>query len=137
MKIFLAIKFHDDLSNKIMIEDISKNLEVDGVKVVIMERDYERWGAIKLDPQELMKITFEEIDKSNLLLMEFSEKGVGLGIEAGYAYAKEIPIVVIAKHGSDISNTMRGVVKEVIFYENTGELREKLKHYVLGDPGGS
>jgi nucleoside 2-deoxyribosyltransferase len=69
-----------------------------------------------------MKLTFELINKSDFLIIEFSDKGVGLGIEAGYAYAKGIPIIVIAKKGSDISNTLKGIAKKIIFYEDPEEL---------------
>ncbi|EKE06055.1 MAG: hypothetical protein ACD_19C00093G0001 [uncultured bacterium] len=122
MKIYLAIKFHDDFSNKKLIEDISNVLVSSGNKVTVMARDYEKWGETKFSPDELMKLTFKITEESDLLLVEFSEKGVGLGIEAGYAYAKGIPIIVIAKTGSDISNTMQGVAKKVIFYNNPEEL---------------
>jgi len=122
MKIFLAIKFHENLSNKKLIDDISNVLASSGNVVTVMARDYEKWGEIKFNPDELMKLTFKIIEESDLLLVEFSEKGVGLGIEAGYAHAKGVPIVVMAKTGSDISSTMRGIAKKVIFYDNPEEL---------------
>jgi len=34
-----------------------------------------------------MRVTFAEIDRSDLAILEMSEKGVGLGIEAGYVIA--------------------------------------------------
>ncbi|MBS4535709.1 hypothetical protein GOQ29_08785 [Clostridium sp. D2Q-14] len=49
--------------------------------------------------------------------------GVGLGIEAGYASSREIPIITIAKEGSDISETLKGISKEIIFYKEPNELR--------------
>lgn len=55
-------------------------------------------------------------------IIDFTEKGVGLGIEAGYAYAKEIPVITIAKNGSDISETLKGISKEVFFYNNIDDL---------------
>jgi len=127
MKIFVDIKFHDDSSNKELIEEIVNIVENDSNKVISMARDYENWGKVKLEPKKLMKITFEEINKADMLLVEFSEKGVGLGIEAGYAYAKGIPIIVIAKTGSDISNTIRGIAKEVVFYKDIKGIKNKLK----------
>jgi len=130
MKIYLAIKFHGDLSNKQLIEDISESLKLSGNEVVVMARDYEKWGEVKFSPKELMKLTFKITEESDLLLVEFSEKGVGLGIEAGYAYAKGIPIVVIAKSGSDISETIKGVAKEVIFYNKAEEVGENIKKFI-------
>ncbi|MGD9569999.1 MAG: hypothetical protein AB7V48_17085 [Sedimentibacter sp.] len=69
-----------------------------------------------------MKLTFEKIDICDLVIIDLTEKGVGLGIEAGYAYAKEIPIITIAKKGSDISETLLGISKKTFFYNNIEEL---------------
>ena len=127
MRIYLAIKFHEDLSNKKLIENISESLEKSGFNTTVMARDYEKWGEKKFSPKDLMDLSFKITEESDLLLVEFSEKGVGLGIEAGYAFAKGIPIVVIAKKGSEISNTMAGIAKKIIFYENTGEIGKLLE----------
>ena len=126
MKVYLVIKFKEDNSNRKLIEDISSVLEKMGMETTVMARDYEKWGEVKLTPEVLMQKTFEIIDFSDALIVEFSEKGVGIGIEAGYAYAKNIPIYVIAKEGSDISSTIKGIAKDVIFYNNTEELFNKL-----------
>jgi 2'-deoxynucleoside 5'-phosphate N-hydrolase len=125
---YLAIKFHENNKNKKLIEDITKSLEAAEIQTTVMARDFEKWGQLNFSSKELMKLTFEIIDKSEILIMEFSEKGVGLGIEAGYAFAKNIPIIVIAKEGSDISSTMRGVSKEIIFYQQPEELTTKFKN---------
>jgi len=127
MKSYLAIKFHEDVKNKNLVEEISESLEKAGFETVVMIRDYEKWGTVKFSPEELMALTFKLICESECLIMEFSEKGVGLGIEAGYAYAKNIPIIVIAKIGSDISNTLRGIAKKVIFYDTPKDLVASLK----------
>lgn len=126
MKAYLILKFKEDNSNRKLIEDISAVLEKMGMETTVMARDYEKWGEVKFSPELLMQKTFEIIDLSDVLVVEFSEKGVGIGIEAGYAYAKNKPIYVIAKEGSDISSTIKGVAKEVIFYNNPEEIFNKL-----------
>jgi len=74
--------------------------------------DKEKWGAVTISPKELMESAFKEIDSCNIVVVDISEKGVGLGIESGYAYAKGIPVFIIAKKGSEISNTMVGISEE-------------------------
>ena len=123
MKAYLAIKFKTDFSNKEEVEDITSALDKDGIKTVNMVQ----YGNDAFTPQELMQKTFEEIDASDILVIEFSEKGVGLGIEAGYACAKQKPIFVIAKKSSDISSTLEGIAKEVIFYDKPEDLVGKIK----------
>ncbi|MEK7088870.1 MAG: nucleoside 2-deoxyribosyltransferase [Patescibacteria group bacterium] len=125
MKAYLVIKFKEDNSNKKTIESVSAVLEKIGIETIVMARDYEKWGEVKLTPEALMQKTFEIIGSSDLLVVEFSEKGVGVGIEAGYAYAKNKPIFVIAKEGSDISSTLKGIARNIIFYNDPEELINK------------
>lgn len=73
-----------------------------------------------------MRRTFAEIDASDLVVVDLTEKGVGVGIEAGYARAKQIPIVVIAQRGADLSTTLRGVVRAVIVYDDLRQLDDAL-----------
>lgn len=127
MKAYLAIKFHEDYKNRELVEKVSGSIDSAGFKTTVMIRDYEEWGNKRYSPKELMELTFRLIGESDLLVIEFSEKGVGLGIEAGYAYSKGIPIIVVAKKGSDISDTLRGLAKEVIFYDNPEELTGRFK----------
>ncbi len=128
MKAYLAIKFHEDYKNRDLIEQISNSLEIAGFKSTVMVRDYEKWGKIQFTPVELMELTFKLIDESNLLILEFSEKGTGLGIEAGYAYAKNKPIIVVAQYSSEISLTLSGIANEIYFYENPKELSQIFKN---------
>ena len=124
MKAYISIKYHADNSNKDCIEKISSALERNGFETVCIARDIEKWGEIQLSPHELMQRALAEIDSSNLLVVDLTEKGVGLGIEAGYAYAKKIPIVVIARQGSDISTTLRGIARKLFLYDEFEELNQ-------------
>lgn len=124
MKTYISIKYRADNSNKDCIEKISSALERNDFETVCIARDIEKWGEVQLTPHELMQRAFAEIDSSNLLVVDLTEKGVGLGIEAGYAHAKQIPIVVIARQGSDISATLQGIAEELFLYEEFEELTD-------------
>lgn len=131
MKAYIAIKFHPDHSNRHVIHDISSALTAAGYKTMSMQRDVEKFGTeANLPASELMKLTFEMIDACQLVVVELTEKGVGLGIEAGYAYAKGVKIVTIAKKGSDVSTTLRGVSDRVVLFDE-GELEGLFKDLVL------
>ena len=118
MKVYFGIKYHPDNRNREVIEGVSEVLAGCNVTTLCVARDLENWGAVRLEPRDLMRKTFEMIDGCDVVVIELSEKGVGLGVEAGYAYAQKIPVVAIAKRGSDVSETLRGVSKEVVFYSN-------------------
>ena len=122
IKAFISIKYREDNSNKDRIEKISSALERNGFETVCIARDIEKWGQVKLSSLELMKRTFTEIDSSRLIVVDLTEKGVGLGIEAGYAHAREIPIVVIARKGSDISTTLQGIARKLFWYDEFEDL---------------
>lgn len=122
MKAFISIKYHDDHCNKARIEKIAWALEQSGITSVCITRDIEKWGQIKFEPAELMRRTFAELDASDLVVVDLSEKGVGVGIEAGYAHAKHIPIVTIAQKGADISTTLRGISRDVFWYDESDGL---------------
>ncbi|TCT17192.1 hypothetical protein EDC18_101490 [Natranaerovirga pectinivora] len=122
MKAYIAIKYHINLENKELIEEISNALEVNKIKSCCIIRDKEEWGRKTFSVEELMSISFKEIEISDFIVVDLSEKGVGLGIEAGYAYAKGIPIITIAKEGKDISNTLKGISKKIYTYEESSDL---------------
>ena len=69
-----------------------------------------------------MQISLSEIDLSDLVVMEMSVKGVGLGIEAGYAYAKGKSVIVLIKEGSELSETIAGIATKVITYKHKSNL---------------
>ena len=128
-KAFMSLKFHDGEEDKKKIDDLTEALLNAGIQNVVMARDVEKYGeAVLPEGTKLMPdYAFPAMRECDMLIVEFSEKGVVLGIGAGYAYAIGLPIYVIAKTGSDISLTMSNLAKEVIFYDSVDELTEKFR----------
>src|SRR5665648_104487 len=122
MKAYIGIKYHHDCRNRLVIEKISSILESVGYETSCIIRDKEKWGAVTVSLKELMESAFKEIDSCNIVVVDISEKGVGLGIESRYAYAKGIPVFIIAKKGSEISNTMVGISKQILIYERLTDI---------------
>lgn len=122
MRIYLGIKYYRDNKNRELIERLTRHLESQGHVVFCVARDLEDWGHKSLEPTLLMKKTFEFIDSTDLVLIELTEKGVGLGIEAGYAFSRGIPVITVAENGADISTTLAGISKSVIKYENIDQI---------------
>jgi hypothetical protein len=130
MRAYIAIKYHPDNRNRKRIAALSDTLQAVGVASLCIARDVERWGEVHLDVQTLMERSFEEIDASDFLLVDLSEKGVGIGIEAGYAYARGIPLLTVAQEGAEISATLRGISQELHSYREPGDLRPVLAAWV-------
>lgn len=119
---FITIKYHPDLRNRALIEALSAALAANGYSTICVVRDVEQWGALSFSPAELMRRTFALIQQSAVLVVELSEKGVGAGIEAGYAHALGKPVWVVAQAGSDVSTTLAGIAAAVRVYSHPDEL---------------
>ncbi len=129
--VYLAIKHQEDFGEFPFVDTLSRDLQNEGFATLCAARDIENWGTVLLEPRELMQKTLRLIDASDVVLIDLSEKGVGLGIEAGYAYPKGKPIITIAKQGAAISATLRGISKHVRFYNTTEELANLLVNLIL------
>jgi nucleoside 2-deoxyribosyltransferase len=125
-KAYLAIKYHPDNQNRQLIEKLAVVLEQAGWSSRVVVRDLEDWGRIAFTPRELMERSLELLSACELCVVECSEKGAGIGVEAGYAHAKGIPILLLARHGSHISTTLRGIARQIILYNSPEELTEQI-----------
>lgn len=133
---FFALKFHDGDEDREKVESIEKALNEAGIEITLMARDVEKWGNAEIPAgKTLMRdYAFPAMLQCDCNIIEFSEKGVGLGMNGGYCYASGKPIYVIAKTGSDISTTMANIAEEVIFYDKPEDLIEPFKKIVNNFP---
>jgi septum formation protein len=101
-----------------------------------MARDVEKWGkAVIPEGKTLMRdYAFPAMQQCDCNIIEFSEKGVGLGMNGGYCFAAGKPIYVIAKTGSDISTTMANIATEIIFYKKPADLIKPFQKIVENFP---
>ena len=129
---FFALKFHDGDEDLEKVNSIEKALNEAGIEITLMARDVEKWGEAEIpEGNALMRdYAFPAMLQCDCNIIEFSEKGVGLGMNGGFCYAKGKPIYIIAKTGSDISTTMANVADEIIFYDKPEDLVEPFKKIV-------
>lgn len=133
---FFALKFHDGDEDLAKVNAIEAALNKAGITITLMARDVEKWGEATIpEGKALMRdYAFPAMKQCDCNIIEFSEKGVGLGMNGGYCYAAGKPIYVIAKTGSDISTTMSNVAEEVIFYDDPEDLVEPFTRIVKNFP---
>ena len=133
---FFALKFHDGDADRAKVEAIEAALNKAGVEITLMARDVEKWGEAEIPAgKALMRdFAFPAMLQCDCNIIEFSEKGVGLGMNAGFCYASGKPIYVIAKTGSDISSTLADVADEVLFYDEPDDLIEPFERIVKNFP---
>jgi 2'-deoxynucleoside 5'-phosphate N-hydrolase len=118
MKAYLSIKYHEDGRNQQLINELCAGLRRINIEPTIMVGDY--------DPDVLMAHTFRLIDDADIFIAECSEKGVGIGIEAGYATAKHKPVILVAQKGTEISKTLEGLAMRIIYYSTIADMEAQL-----------
>ncbi len=101
------------------IESLALALENFGFKLLVFVDHYH---FAPEQAKAMMQQAFLEMDKSELLIVEMSKKAVGVGIETGYAFAKNIPIIYLKKHSASYSTTTAGCAHSFINYKDVPDL---------------
>jgi 2'-deoxynucleoside 5'-phosphate N-hydrolase len=122
MLVYFGLKYKELDQNMTFIEKLYYDFMRIGIDLYCVEKELEKYGSVHLLENELMLKTFEVIDKSDIVLIDITEKGVGLGIECGYAYANKKPIYLIAKKGVEISKTIKGIANNIVYYETNNDI---------------
>ena len=128
-RMFITASFQNG-ENREEIEHLCFLVKKAGFDDFCFIRDVENYQKVFSDPEELMKRAREEIEKSDCLLIDMTDKPTGRAIEAGMAYAMGKKIVVISKKGTQIKDTTRGISTLVIEYDNIDEVVAPLSRLV-------
>lgn len=124
MKAFLAIKYYEDMRNKELIEKIYEAFKKQGIEVFAFARDVQHYKSCDFSPSEIMNRAFNEINNSDIFIIDASELSIGIGVEAGVAYSQGIPIYLIAQKYAEVSNSIKGISKKSYFYSSPEELSQ-------------
>ncbi|MFH0922724.1 MAG: hypothetical protein V1811_01560 [Candidatus Micrarchaeota archaeon] len=86
------------------------------------------WDS-KESPREFYDRTIKTITKCDLLIGEVSSPSLGVGMEFQMAVDHKIPIIALAKEGTDVSIMVLGVpnLQKLIRYRDVDDLVEKLE----------
>ncbi len=76
--------------------------------------------------REMMQTAFEEIDSADIFIAELTTKAIGVGIEIGYARAKEKSIFYLKRKGAEHSTTAAGSADYIIEYEDVLDLENQI-----------
>ncbi len=79
---------------------------------------------------KMMQTAMMEIDRSDILIAEVSVKAIGVGLEAGYAAAKNKPVWYLRNSASAHSSTVSGIAAERIFYRDEQDLSDQLVGFI-------
>lgn len=126
MRAFLSIKFLGDDRNRQDVEGVIAAIEKAGLEVYCFRRDAEKWGDVEFKPKEMMDMTLGQISKSDVLIADVGDWPIGVGVEAGYAAAKNIPIICICPADKKVANTVAGLAERAIRYQGHDDLSKQL-----------
>ncbi|MFA5000869.1 MAG: nucleoside 2-deoxyribosyltransferase [Candidatus Paceibacterota bacterium] len=125
MKIYITAPFRNG-DNKAEIEELCLVVRKSGFEDFCFIRDIENYQKVFNDPHELMQRAKAEIEKCDALLIDYDGPGNGRIIELGIAYALNKQIILIAKKGTKIKDTVAGVADKIIEYEKLEDIIEYL-----------
>jgi nucleoside 2-deoxyribosyltransferase len=128
MRIFITAPFQG-IDNKKEIEHLCSLVRKSGFEDFCFVRDVEKYQKMFSTPKELMKRTKDEIQKSDALLIDMSNKPTGRAIEAGIAYSFQKKIVLIMKKGTVLKNPSKGIADTIIEYDSLEEITPQLKKF--------
>lgn len=129
MKVYVATRFRG-AENKNEVEALCKAVHEAGLVDFNFARDVERYKHLFHDPQERWERANDEITACNALLIDVSDyPSGGRLVEAGIAYARRMPIIVVKRRGVDYKALFDGIASVVIEYDSYKDLTSQLKAY--------
>ncbi len=123
-KAYLSIGFQNRQLMSEEIETIKQVLSGFGISLFVFVDAYR---FTPTQEKEMMQQAFADIDSADLLIAEVSEKGIGVGIEIGYAVAKQKPVIYLRNTRAEHSTTAAGAASDAVSYTDTEDLTQKLK----------
>ncbi len=102
---------------------ISK-LEQGGYEVICPARDIEAWGAVAFSPAEMMRQTYEAIERASAVLVDLTH-GYGV-VAAGYAHAIRVPVITASPAGTRIPRPIRGISDLEIYFHSVDDIAGQL-----------
>lgn len=128
MKANISISFSKRKERKEELNSISKVLLAHNVKPFVF---VDNFNFTSEQEKGMMYEAMKAIDDCDLLIAEISDKAIGIGVEVGYAKAKEKPLIYLRNKNADHSTTVSGISDFTILYNDIDDMEEKL-HNILG-----
>ena len=76
--------------------------------------------------KEMMEQAMLSIDSCDLLIAETTDKGIGIGVEVGYAKGRGKPVIYVRNKNGEHSTTVSGISDFQIIYDNLLDLKRQL-----------
>ena len=124
---YLAISYSNRKIFNNEIESLKKLFEKNNIELLVFVDKYDFKAN---QEKEMMATAFQDIDNTDFLVAELTTKSIGVGIEIGYAFAKEMPIIYLRKKNAEYSTTAAGSSTYIIEYADEFDLSEAMEKII-------
>jgi nucleoside 2-deoxyribosyltransferase len=125
MKAYIAISFsnHKLMQKQLFaIAETLKKFEIESFVFV------ENYNFKSIQERKMMQQAMAEIERCDMLIAETSAKGIGIGVEVGYAKAKRKPVIYLRQKEAKHSTTVAGISDFQIVYNDATDLKKQLNN---------
>lgn len=123
MKAYISVSYRN---RKLISKEINAIIDTLNVFKIVPFVFIDNYLFTAKEEKEMMQQAMADIDNCDLLIAETSDKAIGIGIEAGYARAKQKPVIYIRQKESEHSTTVSGISDFQIIYEDCNDLQKQL-----------
>lgn len=127
MKAYISISYSKRKAFDTVVQSINKTLNAHRIQSFVFVDHY---SFSPSQEKEMMQTAMKDINSSQLLIAETSDKGIGIGIEVGYAKALHIPILYLRKITAEHSTTVSGISDYQIIYKDENDLAHQLDEII-------
>jgi len=127
MKAYISVSFNNRKLVNNEIETIKDTLNVFNISSMLFVDHY------KFDitqERQIMEQAMIDIDNCEILIAETTNKGIGIGVEVGYAKAKGKTVIYLRQQDAEHSTTVSGISDFQIVYNDTTELKTQLTEII-------
>lgn len=85
-------------------------------------------------PEEIFTHDIHCVKNADLMIADCSYPSIGLGIELGFAYSRNLPVILIAQSGAKVAAMVPGLpnrVAEIVRYSSIGDVVDTIESLVL------
>lgn len=127
IKAYISISFNKRKMFEPIVKTIHKTLAIHHITPFVFDDHY---TFSSTQEKEMMQTAINDIKSSQILIAETSDKGIGIGIEVGYAKALNIPIIYIRNISSEHSTTVSSISDFEIIYNDESDLEKQLNEVI-------
>lgn len=123
MKAYISVSLSKRKFLEAEIAAIKDKLKTFGITSFLFVDQYKFSSA---EEKQMMEQAMTDIDCCDMLIAETSDKGIGIGIEAGYAKAKGKTVIYLRQADAEHSTTLSGISDFRVIYFDKHDLGKQL-----------